>query len=291
MARRVPASGEFYRHFKGKLYQVVTVAKDCDSLQPLVVYQALYEPYQCWARELEDFLAPVDKVKYPGVKQAYRFEQVQPGGAQEEGSMAQSMSQAAEESSRPRKVSSQKSAEESSQSGEVLSQRLAASSRPGKMPSQRSAEESSQPGEVLSQRPAESSQPGKMPFQGSVESSQPREMPSQAAAESSQPKMPAPTEEQVIKALKTGQPERYLMGRIRNEEVARIGFLGLLDAENFHEKRQIFMGLRPYLDKRMLGNIAVALDIVLEDGDEDTQFASLLWCMEKLEHYEGGRLR
>jgi len=77
--RKVPAAGEFYRHFKGNLYQIVGVAKHSETMEQMVVYQALYGDYGLYTRPLEMFLSPVDKVKYPGVKQEYRFEQCVPG--------------------------------------------------------------------------------------------------------------------------------------------------------------------------------------------------------------------
>ena len=96
---------------------------------------------------------------------------------------------------------------------------------------------------------------------------------------------------EMVKALESGQPERYLQGKMSEEDIAQRGLLLLLDAPTFREKRQIFIGLKQYLDERMLNNIAVALDIVLEDGSMEEQYESIMRCLEAFEHYEGGRLR
>ena len=39
-----------YRHFKGNLYRLMFVAKHSETLEPMVVYQALYGDRGCWVR-------------------------------------------------------------------------------------------------------------------------------------------------------------------------------------------------------------------------------------------------
>jgi hypothetical protein len=207
MERKKPIAGEFYRHFKGKLYQIKMLARDSETERIKVVYQAMYAPYDCWVRDLEEFLSRVPREKYPDAAQTYRFERI----SLEETTGLQTDA-------------------ESVSDEEILNSCSTAKQR-------------------------------------------------------------SVSDEELLKALKTGQPERYLEKKMTEEEIADRGLLQLLDAETFHEKKQIFIGLKQYLNERILTNIAAALDIVLEEGDVEAQYESIMRCLEAFEHYEGGRLR
>ena len=39
-----------YRHFKGGEYELLCVATHCETLEPMVVYRALYGEGGCWVR-------------------------------------------------------------------------------------------------------------------------------------------------------------------------------------------------------------------------------------------------
>lgn len=49
-----------YRHYKGKDYEVIAVAKHSETLEDLVVYRKLYDDMGYWVRSLEMFVESVE---------------------------------------------------------------------------------------------------------------------------------------------------------------------------------------------------------------------------------------
>lgn len=52
---RTVTPGQKFRHFKGKLYQVICVATHSETGEKLVIYQALYGEYWHFARRFPCF--------------------------------------------------------------------------------------------------------------------------------------------------------------------------------------------------------------------------------------------
>lgn len=49
-----------YRHYKGKDYEVIAIARHSETEEPLVVYRTLYGEYSWWVRPLAMFQETVE---------------------------------------------------------------------------------------------------------------------------------------------------------------------------------------------------------------------------------------
>lgn len=60
-----------YRHFKGNLYRLLYVASHSETLEPMVVYQALYGQQGIWVRPAAMWNESVERDGYCGPRFAF----------------------------------------------------------------------------------------------------------------------------------------------------------------------------------------------------------------------------
>ena len=204
--RQLPKSGEFYRHFKNKLYQIIAVAKHSETGELLVIYQALYGDFGVYARPLEMFMSEVDHEKYPDVTQKYRFERVE--------------------------LSSNTVTE--TQVKDHTQREYAAENR--------------------------------------------------NLLENSEKQSLADSFEQSENMGLSSREEEYEGGI--NPKV-----LEFLDSEDFDERYNILVALRDEIDDQTINTLAVALDVVIPEGDIDDRYDQLKMCLRTRQRYESNRLR
>lgn len=212
MTRNIPVAGEFYRHFKGNIYQIKSIATDSETGKKIVVYQAMYPPFGMWVRSLDMFMSETDHQKYPECNQQFRFEKVV------------------------------------------------------------------------------------FDSQGNVHGAENEKLPENVVIENVSEKiigdsMEDISDEELKKIIINGQLEKIPEGQISEDEISQRGFMMILDAESYHEKYQLFEGLEKYLDERLLSNIAVSFDIVLEDGTEKEHYDTILANLQTWDRFEDRRMR
>ena len=54
-------TGEYYRHFKGNIYRVLHIAKHSETLEEMVVYQAMYGEGGIWVRPKSMFEEVIER--------------------------------------------------------------------------------------------------------------------------------------------------------------------------------------------------------------------------------------
>ena len=77
--------GDIIQHFKREtvdqnsmryLYEFICIAIHSETRDRVVVYRALYGDKGLFVRPYEMFMEEVDHVKYPEIRQKYRFEKI-----------------------------------------------------------------------------------------------------------------------------------------------------------------------------------------------------------------------
>lgn len=67
--------------------------------------------------------------------------------------------------------------------------------------------------------------------------------------------------------------------------------MAFFDARTMEEKYQILLDMRDEINDHMINNMAVVLDVVIEEGPLDQRYEELKTCVRTFKRYESSRLR
>ena len=227
MDRSIPRPGEIYRHFKDKPYQIITVASDSETGEPVVVYQALYGDYRTYVRSLAMFMSEVDHEKYPVSGQQYRFEL---RGSREAVNAADYMHMASDMTE--------------NSTGDKADGEADSISADGK--------ENGEKNKITDAKAEISS-----------------DIPNSA-----------------------NEDDKHISSGIQptGTEVNAI-LISFLEAESFSKKLEILSTSRKHLTDRLITDMAIALDLAVNEGPLDRRIQELTNCLEAHRRFEDRRLR
>lgn len=274
---RMPKNGELYRHFKNKLYQVLTIATHSETGEQLVIYQALYGEYGVYARPLDMFLSEVDREKYPQAVQKYRFERVDLKGETNESANGDCTDTERNVTTGAFIREESRSTEYESDQQEIKQQKAA--SRHSEM----SAREN-----ILQEKEQREAASGHPEMSAGANILQEKE---QQEAASRHPEMPAGANiTQEKEQQKVCRPE-IRRGRAVTGTGVDPKFMAFLDTDDLDEKYDILLSMRDDITDRMVNNMAVVLDVVIPEGDLYDRYEQLKTCVRTKQRYENFRLR
>ncbi len=75
------------------------------------------------------------------------------------------------------------------------------------------------------------------------------------------------------------------------EGVPNPDLMAFLDAETYEEKYKLLASMRPRITDRLINDFAASIDVTVDEGDLETRYRSLLYCVKKMDEFEVTRLR
>lgn len=277
--RNIPRAGEIYRHFKNKLYQIVTVATHTETGEQLVVYEALYDDFKMYARPLSMFLSEVDHKKYPEVAQFYRFELVEReiDGTLRMGYPIKVKELIRPEKKEPKKVQVFKEKEKLDMSSIVREAEHLKKQENVQEADKKNLSEN-EISKAMGQRDGAALKNNMAEIYGKNHSGNPS---METAGGRTQ------TENMF------GDDITFDSGQeLEKEETAINPFLlEFLDTDTYSEKLQVLVSIRSRLDDRLIDDMATAIDVTIDEGPLPVRYEGLKTCLETRMKFECERLR
>ncbi len=257
--------GELYRHYEGKLYQIVAVASHWETGEAMVVYQELFGRFRILVQPYSQFTREVDQEMYPKAGQRYLYKRV----CAEDGS-----------GTRMKKpIETEKIKTEGIETKKTETERLEAKkTEPESMEPERARPISTEPESTRSERI-------KPERTGTKEGS------GDKAEKAAQPGM------QLEKVQETGA-EKTVQPELQPERKSEAGEHGpnpelmrFLAAETLEEKIACLNGLAETASQSDIESIYMVLDMKPQSGSIQEQISAIRGTLAIQRHYEGVRLR
>ena len=247
----IPKPHEIYKHFKGNLYQIVTIAQHSETGEQLVIYQAMYGDFKTYARPLAMFTSEVDKVKYPEVQQRFRFEL-----------------QGADADRQTR------------ESAAVSGAQTAAGAAPTATAQTAIQTESM----AMAQDAATQTEPTTTAQGASTQAVSTATAQTTTQAVSTATAQPASVATHPV-------PSAAHIEVAEEEPALDPLVLEFLDADSYEQKLNILAGLHHRITNEMITTMAIACDIEVNDGETEERYEELKNCLLTMEKFECNRLR
>ena len=252
MAQGNPLPGEKYLHFKKKLYQIIAVAKHSETMEPYVVYQALYGDFGVYIRPYDMFVSEVDHEKYPEVTQKYRFQYVD----------LETMSQKEEKVSTSTMCQKEELVSTSVENdNKAIEKTVAASPEDDKIVGN---------SVLKAEKATESTEADK----AVDELVQKVAKAAEAIGDSWNRK---PEREETVSECEPGDDA---------SEQINPWLLRFLDAETMEEKYQIVCDIKNDITDRLIDDLAVVVDVVIPEGKLSERYDQLKYCIRTRQKYE-----
>ncbi len=270
-----PRPQEIYRHFKGNIYQIITLARHSENGMKMVVYQQLYAPYEVYVRPLEMFMSKIDARKYPNETQIYRFEKIDTRGEENAGTQKET-------------------------SSETLTRVL----NRGKTQSVPAPEEQKTTLAEVKNAEVENVSGNVQPWTTLAEVKN-------AEVENVSGNVQMWTTLAEVKNAEVENVSRNVqmwttLAEVKNAEVENVsgnvqpseeeftldqGLVEFLDADTYEKKLQILSALHPRITDAMIDTMAVSLDTEVKEGDIEMRYNEIKNCLMTMERFECNRLR
>ena len=252
--RTIPIPQEIYRHFKGNLYQILTVAQHSETGEEMVVYQALYGDFKTYVRPLAMFMEKTDRIKYPEAGQEYRFERIDKAGMPKKAA-ERNADAGTERKGETAGIEPERKVDREAGNGNreekitgIIGNRV-----------ERITERNGSGAERIAEQGGNS-------VGGTTEESGNRE----------------------------GQTDDNGSGQEQPEDgIVNIDpmVIEFLDASSYEERLNILSGLHHRITDDMINIMSIALDIEVKPGDIETRYAEFRSCLILMERFECNRLR